>query len=125
MKEQLAVIEYLRFSYQDRGILTLDCTVSYEEGGGQMILNSVLCNPVKVDGETQRQGTAYGCELIRLFLDALNISNLDEANGIYIHVIGDGEGLSFEPIGIKTLKAYGKKTIIFKDVLNKFENEAK
>jgi len=123
MNRQLAKIVNLSLSYQDRQILMLDMNVDYECGFGQNIFGGlVLDAPIK-DKDNKflyRQGSAFGCEMIRLILDVLKIDDLSEGKGKYIHVLGEGEGFSFKPKGLETLRVDGdQKKIIFSEVLEK------
>lgn len=123
MNRQLAKIRTLNLSYQDRKILMLNLNVDYETGCSQNIFGGlVLDEPVKdsADKFLYRQGSAFGCEMIRLILDVLKIDDLSEGKGKYIHVLGEGEGFNFKPKGLETLRVDGdQKKIIFSEVLEK------
>jgi len=123
MNRQLAKIASLNLSYQDRQILMLNMTVDYEIGVTQNIFGGlVLDEPVKDNDEkfSHRQGTAFGCEMIRIILDTLKINDFSEGKGKYIHVLGEGEGFSFKPKGLETLRVDGdQKKIIFSEVLER------
>lgn len=127
LNRQLAKITKLRLSYQDRQILMINMYVDYEEGGSQLVYGGVAIDePVKDNNGkfSHRQGSAFGCELIRLILDALKIDDLSEGKGKYIHVLGEGSGFSFKPKGIETLHLDGdQKTIIFDEVLERMTNK--
>ncbi len=129
MNRQLAKVRSLKLNYQERHILMLFMGVDYEDGCSQDIFGGlILDEPIK-DNDDQflyRQGSAFGCEMIRLILDALKINDLSEGKGKYIHVLGEGDGLSFKPKGFETLRVDGEqKKIIFSEVLDKMTNKEK
>ena len=127
MNRQLAKIAHLKLNYQDRRILILRLLVDYENGSCQDVFGGlVLDEPIKDDDGKflYRQGSAFGCEMIRLLLDVLKIDDLSEGTGKYIHVLGEGEGLGFKPKGIETLHVDGdQKKIIFSEVLVNMTNK--
>lgn len=128
--KNLAKISKARLS-MDRDILSFWIFVEYEEGGGQGIGGITLDNPKKQrqpDGTEKfikRQGTAYGCEVIRRLLAALGVNDFSEMKGRNIWVLGTGEGFGFEPIGIQKLRSDlgDKDPVIFDDILKEFTNE--
>jgi|TARA_R110000772_G_scaffold250116_1_gene364727 hypothetical protein len=115
----------------ERDIMSFWIFVDYEEGGSQGVGGITLDNPKKEkqpDGRMEfikRQGTAYGCEVIRRLLASLNVNDFSEMKGKYIWVLGEGEGLNFNPFGIqKPRNDLGdKEPVIFDDILMEFTNE--
>lgn len=123
MAKQLAKISGARLEIKERGILNFWIMVDYEEGCSQGIGGYALD---KYDQEkNERVGTAYGCEMIRRLLIALNVDDFSEMKGKHIWVIGDGEGLSFKPSGISALNTDNSKAkpVIFKDIAKEFYDE--
>ena len=127
MNRQLAKIRTLNLNYQDRQILMLNLNVDYETGCSQNIFGGlILDEPVKDSAGkfSHRQGSAFGCEMIRLILDVLKIDDLSEGKGKYIHVLGEGGGFDFKPKGLETLRVDGdQKKIIFSEVLEKMKTK--
>ena len=128
MNEKLAKITKASLEIQDRGILNFWIHVDYEEGCSQGIGGFCLDTyDKKLDS---RVGTAAGCEIIRLLLLTLKVNDFSEMKGKYIWVIGEGDGLSFQPKGIRPLyvdckgrNPEEKSTIIFEDIFNQFKGE--
>ena len=119
---ELAKIKHIGLNYQDRNILMLQFIVDYEHGATQNIFGGLVLDDAIKDskGNYYRQGTSFGCEIIRLILDALKINDLSEGKGKYIYVLGEGEVLSFKPKGFKTLYVDGdQKKIIIDEVIKK------
>ncbi|MGD2065619.1 MAG: hypothetical protein PVI43_00435 [Candidatus Bathyarchaeota archaeon] len=116
MTKQLAKISKAALEIQERGILNFWIHVDYEDGGSQGVGGIALD---QWDEEKQsRVGTAYGCEVIRRLLLALNVNDFSEMKGKMIWVIGEGKGLSFEPTGIQPLNVDSKsEAVIFSDIL--------
>jgi len=127
MNRQLAKITSLKLSYQDRYILMLNLDVDYESGCSQNIFGGLVLDEPIIgdDGKfSHRQGTSFGCEMIRLILDVLKINDLSEGKGKYIHVLGEGGGFDFKPKGLETLRVDGdQKKIIFSEVLIQMTNK--
>lgn len=131
MIEKLAKVESAGLSFTDRSILIANITVEYEEGLHQNIANLILDDPAPKDtilpehvvgDRSLRLGTAQGCEFIRRTLEVFNIDDLHQLKGAYLWVIGEGEGLSYRPIGFRPLsvdKKARKGTVIYKDIFNK------
>jgi hypothetical protein len=119
--EKLAKISKASLEIKERGILNFWIHVDYEEGMSQGIggLSLDTYDPEK----EKRVGTAYGCEVIRRLLLALDVNDFSEMKGKMIWVIGKGEGLSFRPIGIKPLRVDSKNAepVIFDDILPETE----
>lgn len=115
----------------ERGILSFWIFVEYEEGGGQGVGGITLDSPKKErqpDGTEKfikRQGSAYGCEVIRRLLVALGVNDFSEMKGRNIWVLGTGEGFGFKPIGIQKLRndLGDEDPVIFGDIKGEFTNE--
>lgn len=118
MISRLARISKANLEIQDRGILNFWIMVDYEEGMSQGVGGIALDTYDEVKGE--RVGTAYGCEIIRQLLLALDVNDFSEMRGKMIYVLGEGSGLSFTPKGIKTLHLDGGKEVIFSKILADF-----
>lgn len=116
--EKLARITSSSLEIKDRGILNFWIMVDYEEGMSQGIGGIALDE--YSEHLKERVGTAYGCEMIRQLLLCLNVNDFKEMIGKDIFVLGDGNGLSFKPNGIRALKADGGKKVIFDDVFKMF-----
>lgn len=115
--KQLAKISKASLEIQERGILNFWIHVDYEEGCSQGVGGIALD---QWDEEKQtRAGTAYGCEVIRRLLLALNVNDFSEMKGKMVWVVGEGEGLSFRPTGIQPLNVDNNKgnAVIFSDIL--------
>lgn len=132
--KHLAKIESAGLEITDRGILTFYIQVHYEDGFHQNIGGFCLDAPSQCTNFNtlfKRVGTAYGCEMIRQLLLCLEVNDLHEAGGRYIHVIGEESSgrLSFKPLGIERLGCddysgeHGK--VIFSKVFEMFEGEKK
>lgn len=121
MNKKLAKIDYAKLEIQERKILNFWIIVDYEEGGSQGVGGISLDTYDK--SKKKRIGTAYGCEVIRRLLLALNVNDFSEMKGKYIWVLGDGEGFSFSPKGIKALDTSSgdKEPVIFHDILQEFK----
>ena len=101
MKSMLAKITDAKLKIKDRGCLSISIHVNYEDGLSQGLGGIVLD---EYNQETQKRvGTAYGCEMIRRTLLALDVDDFSEMIGMHIHVLGEGEGFRFSPKGIKML----------------------
>jgi hypothetical protein len=99
MIEKLAKVESAGLNYTDRGILTMNIVVHYEEGCHQNICNLILdsWSPDEV----------------------FCVDDIHKLQGIYLWVIGEGEGLSFSPKGFRPLSVdskYRKGKVIYKDI---------
>ena len=115
----------------ERGILSFWIFVDYEEGGGQGVGGIALDSPKKERQSLwkkkfiKRQGSAYGCEVIRRLLVALGVNDFSEMKGRNIWVLGTGEGFGFKPIGIQKLRndLGDEDPVIFGDIKGEFTNE--
>lgn len=115
MNKKLAKIRKAELEIKERGILSFWINVDYEEGCSQGVGGMALDT---YDNEKkERIGTAYGCEMIRRLLIALNVDNFSEMKGKHVWVYGEGTGLSFRPTGIGSLRTdHDKPPVIFADV---------
>lgn len=118
MNKKLARITKAGLEIKERGILNFWIHVNYEDGFSQGVGGLALDEYNKAT--KQRQGTAYGCEIIRRILIALGVNNLHEAEGVILYVIGEGDGLHFKPKGIARLDLDGGKSVIFDEVASQF-----
>lgn len=120
MNKQLAKITSAKLEIKERGILNFWILVEYEEGCCQGI-GGISLDEWSED-KKKRVGTAYGCEMIRRILLELDINDFSEAKNKIIWVLGEGEGFSFKPKGIKSLRVNKKDSeeLIFGDVFNEF-----
>ncbi len=118
--KQLAKISKARLEIQERGILNFWIHVDYEEGGSQGVGGIVLDTFDKE--KDSRVGTAYGCEMIRRLLMELKVNDFSEMAGRHVWVLGEGDGLSFNPSGIKALRGDGgsEKGVVFADIADEF-----
>ena len=119
---KLAKVSRASLEIQERGILNFWIHVDYEEGCSQGVGGIVLDDYNKELKE--RVGTAGGCEVIRQLLLLFKVNDFSEMKGKYIWVVGEGEGFSFNPKGLKALhvdKPGEVKEIIFKDIFDKFK----
>ena len=119
---KLAKVSRASLEIQERGILNFWIHVDYEEGCSQGVGGIVLDDYNKELKE--RVGTAGGCEVIRQLLLLFQVNDFSEMKGKYIWVVGEGEGLSFNPKGLKALhgdKPGEVKEVIFKDIFDKFK----
>ncbi len=110
MIEQLAKIEKAEVGMvYDSRFLGLSILVHYEEGCHQDILGGkCLHNPYN------NSQSSYAARIMCEVLSALKIDSFKEAVGKFIIVLGEGEGLSFEPTGFRSMSAYGDaKTVMF------------
>ena len=117
MDKKLAKISSAGLNVKDRGILTFNITVNYEDGLSQNIGGITLDDYDK--GKETRIGTAYGCEMIRQLLLEVGVNDFSEMKGKHIWVLGDGTGFSFKTLGIRSLNVDNKdaKDLIFDDIL--------
>lgn len=119
MKEKLAKVTKASLEIKERGILNFWIFVDYDDGLSQGV--GGICLDTYDEKRKERVGTAYGCEMIRQLLLLFNVNCFSEMKGKTIYVIGEGEGLSFKPIGIRIPFKHENKTLIFEDVLKNFE----
>lgn len=119
--EKLARITSARLELQDREILSFWITVNYEDGFSQGV-GGIALDEWDAEKE-ERQGTAYGCEMIRRLLLELGVNDFSEMAGKHIWVIGEEAGFAFTVKGLRALKVDNKdsKPIIFGEVLKDFK----
>jgi len=124
MIKKLAKISKASLEMKERGILNFWIYVDYEEGCSQGVGGIVLDTYDK--NKECRVGTAYGCEVIRQLLLALDVNDFSEMKGKHVWVLGEGETLDFKPKGIQPLYVDNKsknKPVIFEEILKEFKNE--
>ena len=107
MIERLAKIKSAKLNTKDHGVLTFWINVEYEDGGGQEV--GGLCLDTYDKEKNCRVGTANGCEMILQLLKEMAVNDFSEMAGKIIMVLGEGEGVSFTPRGIRRLKIDGGK----------------
>ena len=119
MNKRLAKIRKAGLEIKERGIFNFWIHVDYEEGCSQGIGGIALDTYDKEKKE--RVGTAYGCEMIRRILIALNVDDFSDMKGKQVWVYGEGDGLGFKPNGIGSLRTeHDGKPVIFSDVAKEF-----
>lgn len=119
MNRRLAKIRSATLNIKDRGILTFWLMVDYEDGLSQWV-GGLTLDTWKND---KREGTAYGCEMIRQLLLTLDVDDFSEMKGKMVWVHGTGEDFTFRPTGISPLyvdKGSDAKPLIFSDVAAEF-----
>ncbi len=111
--KKLAKIRKASLEIQERGILNFWIHVDYEEGTSQGVGGIALDAP----HEGGREGTAYGCELIRCLLIEMGVNDFSEMKGKIIWVLQKEE----HPSGIQALRVDGgtKEGVVFADVLER------
>tara|TARA_R100000664_G_C2757940_1_gene146489 strand:+ start:3755 stop:4129 length:375 start_codon:yes stop_codon:yes gene_type:complete len=122
MNKKLARITKAGLEIKERGILNFWIEVNYEDGFSQGVGGLALDEYNETT--KKRQGTAYGCEIIRQLLIVLDVNNLNESEGITLYVIGEGDGFNFEVKGIERLHLDGGKSVVFGDVASQFIDKA-
>lgn len=122
MNKQLAKVTKATLEIQERGVLMFWVFVDYEEGCSQGV--GGLCLDMYDNEKDKRVGTAYGCEMIRQCLKVFNVNDFSEMKGKYIWVLGEGEDLSFKPLGFQSLNVdKNVRTFIFKDIFDEFKDK--
>ena len=116
MSKKLAYIRSASLEIKERGILNFWIHVDYEEGMSQGV-GGISLDTYNTDTK-EREGTAYGCEVIRRLLLALNVNDFSQMAGMTIWVLGDGDGSRFSPAGIQSLKSCkgSQNPVIFKEI---------
>lgn len=102
MNKKLARVERASLDIKEREILNFWIHVKYEEGLNQGVGGIIL--DTYNDITKMREGTAFGCEIIRRLLLVFNVNDFSEMKGKHIWVLGTGEGFNFEPKGIERLR---------------------
>ena len=120
MTEKLAKIRYATLEIKERGILNFWIHVDYEDGFSQGI-GGIALDTYNNELDT-RVGTAYGCEMIRQILLALDVNDFSEMKGKYIKVYGIEKGFSFTVKGFKTLSFDTNKTVDFDTIYQQFNS---
>ena len=123
LTKRLAHIESASFGLcGDRGFLTFNITVNYEEGFHQNIGYISLDN--WSEDKDRRVGTAYGCDMIIQLLTLLKVDEMYKAKGRFVYVWGEEEGFSFKVKGIESMWIDGGKKLMYEDVLSENTKEA-
>lgn len=107
-----------------RGCMMVDLDVAYENGWNQ----SVMAYSLDIyNKETQsREGTAYGCEMLRRLLSCFGVRSLQDIKGKHVWVMVDKEGVSQKPLGLERLRVDAEKKpepFIFSEVLEQFDTK--
>lgn len=123
MKKKLAKITKARLEIKDRGILSFWIWVDYEEGCSQGVGGIALDTWDEEKG--RRVGTTFGTEVIRQLLICVGVNDFSEMKGKYIWVLGEGDGLSFTPKGIKSLNTEESKgmEVVWEEILKILEKK--
>ena len=120
MNKKLAKISKASLEIKERGILNFWIHVDYEEGTSQGVGGITLDEYCKE--KVERVGTAYGCEMIRRLLLELCVNDFSEMKGKHVWVFGEGEGFSFRPSGIQSLRGDNpeSKPVMFAEIAEMF-----
>ena len=127
MNEILCNVTKVKTSYQDRKILVLDVFVDLPDGGSLSVFNMVLDN--YNESKKKRQGTSYGCEIIRQTLDFFGVDDLSEVKNYKCYLLSNKERIwsAGDVLGLRQLPfqqyKHNLKEIIKEDVLNEFKQE--
>ena len=127
MNEILCNVTKVKTSYQDRKILVLDVFVDLPDGGSLSVFNMVLDN--YNESKKERQGTSYGCEIIRQTLDFFGVDDLSEVKNYKCYLLSNKERIwsAGDVLGLRQLPfqqyKHNLKEIIKEDVLNEFKQE--
>ena len=127
MNEILCNVTKVKTSYQDRKILVLDVFVDLPDGGSLSVFNMVLDN--YNESKKERQGTSYGCEILRQTLDFFGVDDLSEVKNYKCYLLSNKESiwLAGDVLGLRQLPfqqyKHNLKEIIKEDVLNEFKQE--
>lgn len=125
MNKLLCNIEQVKLNYQDRKIMVLEVWTDIEDGG---VLNS-FGMVLDTYNETikQRQGSAYGLEMIRQLLDFFGVNDLSEVKNYKCYLLTDADWVSSasDVIGLENFSfehyKHRQTQVIKKDVLNMFK----
>lgn len=121
MNKKLAKITSANLNIKDRGVLTFWVFVDYEDGCSQGVGGLTLDSYNK--DLKRREGTAYGCEMIRQLLLFFNVDNITDCKNQMVYVLGEGEGLSFNPKGFEHLRVLQDKRpekIVFSEIYEQY-----
>ena len=127
MNEILCNVTKVKTSYQDRKILVLDVFVDLPDGGSLSVFNRALDN--YNESKKERQGTAYGCEILRQTLDFFGVDDLSEVKNYKCYLLSNKERIwsAGDVLGLRQLPfqqyKHNLKEIIKEDVLNEFKQE--
>lgn len=127
MNEILCNVTKVKTSYQDRKILVLDVFVDLPDGGSLSVFNMVLDN--YNESKKERQGTSYGCEILRQTLDFFGVDDLSEVKNYKCYLLSNKENIwsAGDVLGLRQLPfqqyKHNLKEIIKEDVLNEFKQE--
>lgn len=102
--KHLAKVTECGLNVTDRGILSLNITVHYEEGFHQNITGG-LCLDSYNQEKKSREGSAYGCEVIRQLLLFFGVNDFSKIVGQVVYVTADEHTgfLNMKPNGIEHL----------------------
>lgn len=122
MIKKLARVSKAGFEIQERGILNFWVFVDYEEGCSQGVGGIALDQ--WSEEKREREGTAYGCEMIRQLLLFFGVNNLtDIKKDTMVYVLGEGDGFGFQPKGFEHLKVLCgnlPERIVFEEIAKEF-----
>lgn len=122
MIKKLARVSKAGFEIQERGILNFWVFVDYEEGCSQGVGGITLDE--WNEEKREREGTAYGCEMIRQLLLFFGVNNLTEIKkDTMVYVLGEGVGFGFQPKGfehLNVLRGNLPERIVFEEIAKEF-----
>lgn len=122
MIKKLARVSKAWFEIQERGILNFWVFVDYEEGCSQGVGGIALDE--WNEEKREREGTAYGCEMIRQLLLFFGVNNLTEIKkDTMVYVLGEGDGFGFQPKGfehLNVLRGNLPERIVFEEIAKEF-----
>lgn len=124
MEKKLAKITKAHLEIQERGVLNFWIFVDYEEDGFSQGVGGIALDTWD-EVKRKHVGSAFGSEVIRQLLLCIGVDDFSEMKGKYIWVLGEGDGLSFTPKGIKSLNTEESKgmEVIWEDILKEFGEE--
>ena len=122
MIKKLARVSKAGFEIQERGILNFWVFVDYEEGCSQGVGGITLDE--WNEEKREREGTTYGCEMIRQLLLFFGVNNLTEIKkDTMVYVLGKGDGFGFQPKGfehLNVLRGNLPERIVFEEIAKEF-----
>lgn len=122
LQKKLARVSKATLEIKERDMLNFWVYCDYEDGCSQGVGGIALDSYNKA--AESREGTAYGCEMIRQVLNVFNVNDFSEMKGKLIYVLGTGEGFSFSPCGFERLnldKNHKKDDVCnFKEIYEQF-----
>lgn len=120
IKKELGKITKVKTMFNSsNNILLLSIMVDYDNGFSQDICGLVLDD--FNEALDRREGSKFGCELIRRLLEIFEVDDLSEIKNRYIKVVGIGSGLRFKPKGFELLGMDGKDILIYEDILKEIK----